>query len=321
MTDRIEGFHLSVEQKRLWSGNRRGQSAYVIGSMSIPPGVSSKDLQSAITKTCSEYETLRTSFRALPGMSFPLQVVLDEPDVAFKDVSESQVGQQQKEDVAAAESNGWLFDFDLSRGPIVRCERRHTQDDGDFLRIAIPALNIDVFSFKDFVADVANRFSSSSQEDGEPSAQFIDYSEWQRGYLASAEAAEHRDFWQRRHDELWQMPRLPYEKDKAVASSNAVVREQVTGELLDGLIGVASREGIDLGCLLHAVLNVLLWRLTGQDQIVTYRLFDGRTFAEVDGAIGSFCKFVPVRIGITGDEAFTEHLESLSNLVDEVKPA
>ena len=70
MVEQIEGFHLSAEQKYLWSALRNKQSNYVLGLVQIPKDISTEKLQQSVINVIHDNEILRTCFRALPGMAF-----------------------------------------------------------------------------------------------------------------------------------------------------------------------------------------------------------------------------------------------------------
>src|SRR5882672_8524305 len=75
MSGVTKGFRLSPQQRRLWQLQREGlahRSQYVLRLEGIVgPGA----LLEALRRTVSRHEILRTRFRSLPGVNFPIQVI------------------------------------------------------------------------------------------------------------------------------------------------------------------------------------------------------------------------------------------------------
>src|SRR6185436_21026905 len=76
-SDMIQGFRLSPQQKRLWSLQRydedepyRAQCTVLIRGR-----LENTHVKIALEQAVSRQEILRTSFRRLPGMTIPLQVI------------------------------------------------------------------------------------------------------------------------------------------------------------------------------------------------------------------------------------------------------
>ncbi|MEO8191051.1 MAG: condensation domain-containing protein, partial [Acidobacteriota bacterium] len=86
MNDTIEGFRLSPQQARLWSLQEKdGSGSYRARAVvAIDGRVDPDRLRLAIVKVAGRHEILRTTFRGLPGMSAPLQVIGEVPSVAFE---------------------------------------------------------------------------------------------------------------------------------------------------------------------------------------------------------------------------------------------
>src|SRR5689334_9241585 len=77
----IEGYRLSPQQRRLWSLRQSDRSAQC--AVRIDGELKNEVLEDAIRQVASQHESLRTTFKLLPGMTIPVQVISDHPDVAF----------------------------------------------------------------------------------------------------------------------------------------------------------------------------------------------------------------------------------------------
>ncbi len=322
MAEQIEGFNLSIEQKNYWTFIAQGQTPFVSVEMQVPTDISTEKIKKAIVKTCMEHEILRTHFCILPGMVFPLQVVSEDPSVMFD--------QGRKQGTDFQSNNGNLLtsksricsDFNLEHGPLVNCELTDDLDDNYKLILSLPAFNIDRFTIKDLISAIADNYKNNgSNTSSSELTQYIDFSQWQGELLIDEEVAKYKDYWKRYRQNKQPNIFLPYEKNGSysVSADTCSLSGQLDSQLTDKLNIIASENNVCPGDLLHCVFHLLFWHLTEQDNIVIYRFIDGRTFDQLDHALGPYCKILPVNMFIDGKETFTQALESLSSLLDELK--
>ena len=75
----IEGYRLSPQQKHLWSLQQfdSTQPYRVQCAILIQGNLDPKRLELALQNVVNRHEIIRTTFRCLPGMTIPLQVITD----------------------------------------------------------------------------------------------------------------------------------------------------------------------------------------------------------------------------------------------------
>ena len=315
MSEQIEGFHISAEQKHCWN-TKNAEVNCVSAVIGLPINISQDDLHQAIINTIADHEILRTCFRALPGMVHPLQVVLEEPHIRFDQTHEEMASKEEEREFVIPTSTEGVAGFDLEHGPLICYRIGRSVANRMLLNVTVSTLNLDAFSFKDFVADISAHYDKKkTTRNLDEIMQFIDFSEWQREFLSSPEAKELKNQWPR-YDEIAKKGiRLPYENKTAPNRRQGIhtIRGQIPDDLVGKLEYIAQQSDSNIGDLLHTAFNVLLWRLSGQDDIVVHRLLDGRTLSQLKNAIGPYCKAVPVASRIDGSEVFPEVLESLTS--------
>ena len=98
-TEFAEGFRLSRQQRHLWLLQQAVANApYRVQCSVMIDGALDRDvLGAAIVDVWKRHEILRTSFRCLPGMSVPLQVVADDapPTLKVYDLSDAAPADQE----------------------------------------------------------------------------------------------------------------------------------------------------------------------------------------------------------------------------------
>src|SRR5215212_3139402 len=76
LVEDVQGFRLSPQQRRTWSLWRGDGPAYGIHCAVALEGVLDEGLLAqALQRVIDRHEILRTEFRSLPGMHFPVQVI------------------------------------------------------------------------------------------------------------------------------------------------------------------------------------------------------------------------------------------------------
>src|SRR5215216_4374399 len=81
----LQGFRLSPQQKRVWILQREEQQPYQAQCAVLLAGeLDPQALTTALAKVVERHEVLRTSFRCLPGMELPLQIVNQPGPLTFE---------------------------------------------------------------------------------------------------------------------------------------------------------------------------------------------------------------------------------------------
>ena len=291
--DEIEGYALSAEQRRLRAAGGRTGAQWVRATVSLEGPLRTQALKQALEQVCERNEILRMRLVRLPGMSVPLQTV-GEMSVAWREEEGGQGGEE-----APA--------FVLDKGPMLHCRLRRLAPERHELSLALPALVMDTFALRDLVAEVGQAYAGQG---GEPGLQYIDYSDWQREFLAGEEKAESAAYWRRLAESAPEPTVLPFER-KGQWEGERLVGVEAALEAPEGLRALARRTGVDEGTVLHAAFQVLLWRLGGRSPVVSYRRYEGRAYEQLASALGTFARSLPVVTALPDDYRLADLLEPL----------
>jgi len=90
------------------------------------------------------------------------------------------------------------------------------------------------------------------------------------------------------------------------------IRATIGRDLTAQIESVASQYRTSAGNLLLACWQTLMWRLTGHSEIVIGNLCDGRKHEELDGALGLFAKWLPIRCRFEAGIQFSEVLVQIT---------
>src|SRR5436305_8219997 len=127
MQQTIEGFRLSPQQTRLWLLQQQNNAYCSFCSLVIEGQLHIPTLRQVVELVFRQHEMYRTSFRRLPGVKLPVQVVNTSPLYVWRhcDISTCSPLDQQKqldqwnkptEDGVVSAST-----FDLERGLFAQC--------------------------------------------------------------------------------------------------------------------------------------------------------------------------------------------------------
>ena len=157
-------------------------------------------------------------------------------------------------------------------------------------------------------------------EVGELRIQYADYAVWQREWLRGEVVEEQMKYWK---GELAELPvlELPVKKGrggrgrkkKEEERGGGRVRLEV-GEKLSRELQRMSEEGVTLFMTLLACYQVLLWRYTGQKEVVVGTDVANRTRGESEGLIGFFVNQLVLRTKVEGGERFVELLKRVREM-------
>jgi amino acid adenylation domain-containing protein/FkbM family methyltransferase len=307
----IEGYHLSPQQQRLWL-LQPGATAYRVQStVTIDGRLQARVLKEAFAQVIARHEILRTAFRFLPGMDVPLQVINEEVGLDWHEVDLSGVGEQERKDACGQwQRSERARPFDCEQGRLRHACLLRLSAESHVLILTLSALCADTRSAKNVVDEIGRQYAAcldDRQVTGEV-VQYADFTSWQHELLESDEGRAGHEYWAAQLVSERAELRLPGEKDAAAAAGYApeVVSIALEAGLTARLDALTRQRATLSSVLLLAGWQSLLWRLTGESEIVVEAAFDGRKFDELHDSVGLFAKHLPLRCRFTDQSTFDD---------------
>lgn len=310
---------LSFAQHRLWFLDQLApeSKAYVMpiaarlsGRLDIPA------LEKSLAMIAHRHESLRTVFASTDGT--PYQVILNAATLPLPvtDLGHLPVEERRREADRLAAANAQT-PFDLARGPLWRAQLVRLGQDEHILLFAIHHIVSDGWSIAVLIREMSTLYRAF--QSGEPSPlaelpiQYVDFSQWQRRCLAEGGREKHLAYWKEQLGGGVPMLELPTDRPRSVEqilrSDNCSL--ELPAELLEGLKALSQREGASLFMTLLAAFDALLYRLTGQEDIIVGTPVAGRNRAETEGLIGFFINTVVMRADFGEERTFRELLRQV----------
>jgi amino acid adenylation domain-containing protein len=312
---------LSYAQQRLWvleqldPGNPR---FCVLTALRLRGGVHLGALAAALSEIVRRHEVLRTVFSGGPGGSGgsggeapPRQVVAPPPEPQALPVADlAGLPEDRREALLSrlltAEAQR---PFDLANGPLVRTFLLRLGPAEHILVLAQHQITIDRWSRGLTVRELTALYSAFAEGRPsplpEPALQYIDFSQWQRERLQGKLLDDLVGFWRR---QLAGSPRLEMPVDRprpAVQRFNGALRYSVIPRpLLDRLKAFSQAEEVSLFMTLLAAFDALLYRWTGQEDVVVGSPIANRNQKQVEELMGFFVNMLALRLRLDGSLTF-----------------
>jgi amino acid adenylation domain-containing protein len=306
---------MSFAQQRLWLFEQLqpGNSVYnQADAVRILGELDTSALERSLAEIVRRHEVLRTRFTIVAEE--PVQVIdpfqpVPLPVTDLRHLSRGErEAEAQRRSAAEAERA-----FDLERGPLMRSQLLRLDSCEYVLLLARHHIVADGWSMGVYVRELAVLYSAFRE--GHPSPlpalplQYADFAVWQRRGLQGETLEQELRYWEGR---LRGMPVMSLLTDRPRPSVRRFHGSSTTFELCSGLTHalrkLSRREGATLFMTLLAAFQILLARLSGQDDFAVGTPIANRSRKEWEGLIGFFVNTLVLRTDLSGDPTFRELL-------------
>jgi amino acid adenylation domain-containing protein len=308
-----EQWPLSFAQQRLWflAQVDPGSAVYnVPAAVRLSGRLDIEALERALTQIVSRHESLRTTFK-LVGRE-PVQCIHASTQVSIPvtDLSHLSEAEAEFEVTRLAKAEAGLG-FTLEQSPPWRIRLLRQSAEQHVLLIVMHHIVSDGWSIGVFGREVAALYGQECGAVGaelpEIEIQYRDYAVWQREWLTGKELERQISYWRDQMTGVPEATEFPMDHGRPAVQTHlgAVQRFTVDSELNTRLRRLARKEGATLFMVLLAAFEALLFRYTGQKDLVVGTPVAGRTRAEVEGLIGFFVNTLALRTQLHGRESFS----------------
>ncbi|MEO0538403.1 MAG: amino acid adenylation domain-containing protein [Cyanobacteria bacterium P01_A01_bin.123] len=317
LSQTIEGFRLSPQQKQLWSLQQGGKAYCCQCVLRITGDLQVETLKSAIQQIVDRHEILRTSFHRQPGMRVPIQVINGDSTFWYQEVSQNDPEYESIEALCQEERR---FVFDFEQGPLLRMSLLQESVDQWFLLITLPSLCADSRSLENLLKEISQLYDVGlrGEELEEQPVQYVQFSEWCNELLEDEDAETGKVYW--RQQELSSTPSLtlPFEScsGKQTIFEPSIHTLRLESDLVAKLHKISALHKATVADFLFACWQTLLWRITGQSDIVVNTIYAGRKYEELQETLGLLARCLPVHCSVQENFKFTEILLSIVNTLN-----
>jgi amino acid adenylation domain-containing protein len=313
-------FPASFAQQRLWFLDQLepGTAAYnLVRAFRITGPLDISALTSAIRGVVRRHEALRTIFETVEGEA--RQVVLSDVDVQVPIVDVTHLPRREAQSAALriAGEEG-KKPFDLTKGPLFRALLVRLSRDQYLLVLAMHHIVTDGWSISILFRELARCYegfvNQKEPELPELPLQYVEYAQWQREYVSAEVLAKQVEYWKNKLAGAQTILDLPADHPRPATHSWHGATEELIfdSQILAELKKLAQQEGATLFMVSMAAFQALLWRYTGQDNILVGTPTAARSQIEIENLIGFFVNTLVFR------SDFSDHL-TFRDLVRQVR--
>lgn len=313
--DRTGNLPLSFGQQRLWFLHQFEPSS---SANNVPVVVRFKGtldllaLEQSLNRVVSRHEVLRTTFPSIDGQ--PIQSIATDFILTLPIVDLQQFPAEQREAealrLATAEAHQ---PFDLAQGPNLRLL---------LLRLN-PIEHLLIWNMNSIICDGASSdlfyqetiacyqaFSTGETPALPPlSIQYADFAQWQRNWLQGEVLNTQVDYWKQKLGGNLPTIQLPFDRPRpsGVPTYKGDRAARMLPKGLENSLNKLSQSwGGTLFMTLLTAFNVLLYRYSGQEDLLVSFASTGRGQAELERSIGFFSNTLLLRTKLEGNPTFRE---------------
>ncbi len=311
-------FHpLSFAQQRLWFIHQLAPDtpAYSIPLIIRFQGrVNIAVLEQSLNEIIKRHEILRTNFLLIEGQ--PVQVIQPELNIKLP-VENLQIFPENRRDQEAQRFNKELAtqSFDLSSQALLRAKLLRLEETEYHLVLILDHIIVDGWSIGILIGELAEIYEAFVNDKLSPLAklpiQYLDFTYWQRQCLQGKRLNTLITYWKRQLGGNLPVLDLPTDiPRKAFPSFNGAQAKFVISPSLSAeLKNLCQQEGVTLFMVLLAAFKTLLYRYTGQTDILVGSPIASRNRAEIESLIGFFVNVLVLRTSLDGIPNFRELLQ------------
>ena len=305
---------LSFNQQQFWLLDQSSpKSAYHVASaMKIDGPLDVQRLEQAINAVVARHEVLRTNI--LIHDDAAVQMIAPEGSISlrFEDVSAMDVEVETTR--AMAEESRTRFD--LTAGPLLRARLLKLAPEQHLLIITLHHIICDGWSIGLLWREVTALYSPTGTL-APLAIQYADFASWQRESLQGETLEQQLNYWKKQLADLPSALELPADFSRPAQRSYEAGRisARLSGEVTRALQALARNENATLFMTLLAAFQTLLFRYSGQADVVVGSPVAGRTMLETENLIGAFVNTLVLRTDFAGEPTFRDLLSRARRVV------
>ncbi len=320
---------LSYAQQRLWFLDQFEPNSPLYNipmALRLVGNLKQAALEQSLQEIIYRHEALRTNFITVDGK--PSQIIQTETnwtvsvvDLKYLSTTEQEIASQQLAQQQAAQG------FDLATETLIRATLVVLSQTEHALLVYMHHIVSDGWSMGVFVQELASLYNAYSQ--GQPSLrdatrtslaplpiQYADFAIWQREWLQGDVLQNQLSYWKQQLANAPTFLPLPTDRPRpAVQTFNGAYLEfALSGELTQRLMQLSQQQGVTLFMTLLAAYNTLLYRYTGQEDILVGTPIANRDRTEIEGLIGFFVNTLVMRTDLSLNPSFNELLPRIREM-------
>ena len=259
------------------------------------------------------HEILRTIFPSIDGR--PCQVIqpVQSLNISIVDLDDLSEPEQETElyKLIVAQSRK---PFDVEREPLLRLMLLRISKSDHVLFFSLHHIISDAWSGGILIRELTSLYNAFSKDNPSPlpdlPVQYADFAIWQRKRMQDNLLESELAYWKQHLAGPLPILKLPTDHARpAIQTVNSSeFRLEISRQLTESLSSFSRAEGVTLFMTLLASFKALIYRYTGEKDLLVGTPITNRSQSELEGLIGMFVNTLVLRTGLTRDTTFKELL-------------
>ncbi|MEH2221574.1 non-ribosomal peptide synthase/polyketide synthase [Nostoc sp.] len=268
---------------------------------------------SQVIQTQTNWTVSIVDLQHLPTLALSISTSLDGTEVVGAASASAEVSEQEKASQQLAQQQA-IQPFDLRNASLLRATLVVLNETEHLLLVCMHHIVSDEWSMGVFVQELAALYNAYSQGQTSPleplPIQYADFAIWQRQWLQGDVLQSQLSYWQQQLKDAPALLSLPTDRPRpAVQTFAGAYQEFALSEELTGkLTQLSQQQGMTLFMTLLAAFDTLLYRYTGQSDILVGTPIANRNRSEIEGLIGFFVNTLVMRTDLSENPSFSELL-------------
>jgi amino acid adenylation domain-containing protein len=309
-------YPLTFTQQQLWFINQLqpGTATYNIPvAVHIPGRLNFSALVNSLNAVIQRHEILRTSFELIDGE--PVQKVVDVVNFTVPQFDLQHFDHQQQEiEVKTLSLQAAQTSFDLATAPLLQAKLLKLHPKKSILLLTLHHLVGDGSSINILVKELSAIYQAFCAGKlfplSEMPLQYSDFVYWQRHYLQGEVLEQNLGYWHKQLSGDLPVLQLPTDRPRPPIQTFKGAQQKfvLSKALTEDIKQLSQGEDATLFMTLLATFQALLYRYTGQEDILVGSPIANRNRAEIEQLIGCFVNTLVLRTNLAGNPSFKELL-------------
>ncbi|MBE9162167.1 non-ribosomal peptide synthetase [Tychonema sp. LEGE 06208] len=313
---RLQNIPLSFAQERLWFFDQLepGNPFYnLCGAVRITGQLNAETLRQSIEKIIERHEILRTAFAG--GEKAQVQIISDAKSFPLPLIDLSYCSPEKREKAAQELSlQEAQSPFDLTQPNLLRAKLLHLSEIEHTLLLSAHHIIFDGWSLGVFLREIAAFYEGLSNKNlvaiPPLPIQYADFATWQRQQMQGEILETQLTYWKQQLSGSAAVLNLPTDFSRPAVQSYKGGRQlfELPEHLTEAIRQLSRREKTTFFMTLLAAFKTLLYRYTGQEDILVGSPIANRNSSETESLIGFFVNTLVLRTDLNGNPTFRELL-------------
>ncbi|NIM13046.1 MAG: amino acid adenylation domain-containing protein, partial [Candidatus Aminicenantes bacterium] len=276
--------------------------------LKLEGGVDKDKLEQIFREIIWQHESFRTSF--ITVNEEPVQLVHGEVEfeIEYYDLAAKTVARHPKDEDMIKK---FIRPFDLSKVPLLRVRLTRLEEKEHLMMLDMHHIISDGVSNRIFVGEFLRLYFGETLL--ELRIQYKDYAVWQNSKRLRSITGSQEEYWLREFSDEVPVVHLPtdYLRPAIQSFEGSTYTFDIGEEMTAALNRLILDQGVTLFMVLIAGFNILLFKFSGQEDIVMGTLTAGRGHSDLENIIGMFVNTLALRNYPKANKTFNEFLHEV----------